>query len=178
MFWQYKIMIQKQTTDDIKRISVPISFHISGEKYEGIGVGGDLLNVGIATDNILRIAGPIDSLQRKSILLSLQIKFDSTESNKFFRLSVSSNPAGETNLTEIKRQTKILRGGIDDKYDAGITYTQFWGIPLHFLVTEDKYFYLNFHFDTIPVVTDFDIKEFFIRGLTEPQGSYEYKNIK
>ncbi len=175
-------LLNKETIDDIKRISVPVDFHISGQSVPGSVFGGDFGNIGVAADTILRIAGPIDLLKRTSLLLSLQIRLKSDEPNKFFRLSVSSNPAGETNIDEIKRQTKVLTGGGDDKYDVGSTFTQFWGIPLHLITpSNDKYFYLNFHFDTIPIGSqfiDFQLKQFFIKGLTEPRGNYEYKNIK
>lgn len=174
--------LNKETIDDIKRVSIPVDFHVSGQAIAGTVRGVGLTSFGVSIDNIIRMTGPIDLLKRTSLLLSLKIKFKSDEPNKFFRLSSSSNSAGETDLDEIKRQTKILTGGADDKYVAGVTFTQFWGIPLHLITpSNDKYFYLNLHFDTAPtgyIAGDFGIKQFFIKGLTEPRGDYEYKNIK
>lgn len=168
----------KISVDKIKGRSVPLNFHVSGHPTEGtLTYYG-----GFGTDNVFRIATSDDALARKTILLSLQIKFKSSEPNKFFRLSVSENESGETNILEIKRQTRILRGGLDDKYEAGTTYTQFWGIPLHLLFQgADRYFYLNVHFDTTPLGQDdgtFGIQEFLIRGLTDVGADYEYKGIK
>ncbi len=167
----------KSSTDIIKHASIPLNFHVSGHTVEGtlFPYGG------FGVDNIFRICSSDDALTRKIILLSLQIKFDATEPNPFFRLSVSENESGETNLLEIKRQTLLLRGGLDDKYQGGTTYTQFWAIPLHLLFQgANRYFYLNVHFDTIPINQDstFGIQEFLIRGLIDTGADYEYKGIK
>ena len=168
----------KNSTDRIKHGSIPLNFHVSGHITEGT-----LYHYGgFGTDNIFRICSSDDALTRKTILLSLQVKFKSTEPNKFFRLSVSENQSGETNIDEIKRQTRILRGGLDDKYEADIVYTQFWAIPLHILFQgADRYFYLNVHFDTVPLGQDdgsFGVQEFLIKGLTDTGADYEYKNIR
>ncbi len=181
-------MTTRNTEKGLLRKALPVDFHISGynrnkdsenDVCEAISLG-DMTAICptiAVSSKILRVATPLEAISIEQMLLSIKMTFDASEPNPKFQLGLSTTSAA-LSASELSRQTKILRSGVDEHFltTPGGTINVY-NIPLHNLLdlsTAQRHYFLTVSFITTPV-SGYDLTRFNIKGSVQVGSDFDYK---